>query len=258
MRGLINSCIIAFAMYSKIPMPRADWNEKNMKYVFCFFPLVGAVIGAIVYGIWNLSGLLSFGTSFRAVCLVAVPLVITGGIHLDGYLDTADAMSSWQERERRLEILKDSHAGAFAIIAGGFYFLFYFGIFSQMGGDALPVVAAAFVLSRALSGISVMHFPKAKKTGTVSEFSKKAENRKVTVVLVLYALAAAALMLYLNWISGIAALAAAGLIFIWYYHMAMKYFGGINGDLAGCFLTVAEVGMALAAVLAETIVRYLA
>ena len=48
---MLASCIIAFSMYSKVPMPRVDWSEKNMKYAFCFFPLVGAVLGAIVYGI---------------------------------------------------------------------------------------------------------------------------------------------------------------------------------------------------------------
>ena len=45
---LINSLKIAFSMYSKIPMPRTDWNKDNMKYAMCFFPLVGAVLGIIV------------------------------------------------------------------------------------------------------------------------------------------------------------------------------------------------------------------
>ena len=53
---------------------------------------------------------------FLAVILTVIPVFVTGGIHVDGLLDTSDALSSWQERTRRLEILKDSHAGAFAII----------------------------------------------------------------------------------------------------------------------------------------------
>ena len=39
---------IAFSMYSKIPMPKTDWNKKNMKYAMCFFPMVGAAIGIII------------------------------------------------------------------------------------------------------------------------------------------------------------------------------------------------------------------
>ena len=59
-----------------------------------------------------------FGMSngFIAVALVLVPVIVTGGIHVDGLLDTSDALSSWRDREKRLEILKDSHAGAFAVI----------------------------------------------------------------------------------------------------------------------------------------------
>ena len=41
--------IIAFSMYSKIPMPRIEWNKENMKYTMCFFPLIGVVTGAIIY-----------------------------------------------------------------------------------------------------------------------------------------------------------------------------------------------------------------
>lgn len=59
-------------------------------------------------------------------------MLVTGGIHLDGFLDTQDAMSSYQERERRLEILKDPRAGAFAIISGIVYFLIYLGINSEL------------------------------------------------------------------------------------------------------------------------------
>ncbi len=48
----------------------------------------------------------------RASVAVLIPVLVTGGIHLDGLLDTADALSSWQTRERRLEILKDSPRGS--------------------------------------------------------------------------------------------------------------------------------------------------
>ena len=62
---------------------------------------------------------------FTAVVLVLVPVIVTGGIHVDGLLDTSDALSSWRDREKRLEILKDSHAGAFAVITACVYFYGY-------------------------------------------------------------------------------------------------------------------------------------
>ena len=112
MRSLWNSFKIAFAMFSKIPMPQAEWTKENMKYMFCFFPVIGAVIAAAVFALDWISRAIGITEGFRTVILVLVPVFITGGIHVDGLLDTADALSSWQERERRLEILKDSHAGA--------------------------------------------------------------------------------------------------------------------------------------------------
>ena len=104
MSRLWNSFKIAFAMYSKIPMPRADWEKENMRYMMCFFPLIGVVIGAVMV-LWSQAACwLEAGTLLRSVGYVLIPVLVTGGIHLDGLLDTADALSSYQTRERKLEI----------------------------------------------------------------------------------------------------------------------------------------------------------
>ena len=110
---LLNAMIIAIAMYSKIPMPRVDWNEKNMRYAMCFFPLVGVIIGVLEIVAGNLITVWKGeGTFFYAVVLTLIPVFITGGIHLDGFADTMDAKSSYGDREKKLEILKDPHTGA--------------------------------------------------------------------------------------------------------------------------------------------------
>ena len=86
---LLNAMIIAIAMYSKIPMPRVDWNEKNMRYAMCFFPLVGVIIGVLEAVAGNLITVWKGeGTFFYAVVLTLIPVFITGGIHLDGFADT--------------------------------------------------------------------------------------------------------------------------------------------------------------------------
>ena len=93
---LLNAMIIAIAMYSKIPMPRVDWNEKNMRYAMCFFPLVGVIIGVLEIVAGNLITVWKGeGTFFYAVVLTLIPVFITGGIHLDGFADTMDAKSSY-------------------------------------------------------------------------------------------------------------------------------------------------------------------
>lgn len=247
MKSLWNSFKIAFSMFSKIPMPRADWSKDNMKYMLCFFPWIGGVIGLLTAGAAFLCNWLGFQRELITVILVLIPVLVTGGIHVDGLLDTADAMSSWQERKRRLEILKDSNAGAFAVIAACVYFLCWYGAYSQLWycDDALHVLCAGFVVSRCLSGIGVVTIPKAREDGLVAEFSRKAEDMKVRNVLIIYLVLMAALMIWQNPILGSAALVTAVLIFIYYRHMAMKYFGGTTGDLSGFFLCICEVGMAL-------------
>lgn len=247
MKSLWNNFKVAFAMYSKIPMPRADWTKENMKYTFCFFPFIGTVIGALTLLAGYAGMRFSLDHSFVAVILVVIPVFITGGIHVDGLLDTSDAMSSWQERSRRLEILKDSNAGAFAVITSCVYFLCWYGAYSQMWENktALSLMAVGFMVSRCFSGISVVTFPKARKDGTVAEFSKKAQDVIVRNVLIIYLVLLLALMIWIQPLMGILAFGGAVLVFVYNHHMAMKYFGGITGDLAGFFLCLCEVGMAL-------------
>ena len=82
---LWNSLKIAFAMYSKIPVCKADWEKEKMPYVLCCFPLVGAVIGLLVYAWYLLAGRFAIGDLMRAAGAVMIPVFVTGGIHLDGF-----------------------------------------------------------------------------------------------------------------------------------------------------------------------------
>lgn len=176
-KRLMNSCGIAFSMYSKIPMPQCDWTDDNMKYVMCFFPWIGAVIGALCIGWQQLAIWLGVGDPLRVVVLMLIPFFVTGGIHLDGMLDTADALSSWRPMERRIEILKDSHAGAFAILICVVYFFLLYAVTDMVTVDMLPVYAMLFVVSRSLSGLSVVSFPKMKKEGTGGGLFEKGRDR---------------------------------------------------------------------------------
>lgn len=99
--NIIKSICVAFSMYSKIPMPRVEWNEKNMKYAMCFFPLVGAVIGGLMLLVQFLCGRFGFNTSVYAVVMTALPVLVSGGIHTDGFIDTVDALSSYGDQKRK-------------------------------------------------------------------------------------------------------------------------------------------------------------
>lgn len=243
MKSLWNSFKIAFAMFSKIPMPQADWSKENMKYMFCFFPFIGAAIGAFSLLAAKTGWYFGIGNGFLTVILVLIPVIITGGIHVDGLLDTSDALSSWRDREKRLEILKDSHAGAFAVITACVYFMAFYGGYSQINDNwrALCIMALGFCISRCLSGLGVLSLPKANASGTVAEFSRKAEDRPVRITLIVYLIFLLAADVYIQPIWGISAFITALLVFVFYRYKAMKYFGGTTGDLAGYFLCLCEV-----------------
>lgn len=244
----IRACIIAFSMYSKIPMVQIEWDKDSMKYVMCFFPWVGAVIGGCFY-LWGIFGRkISAGPQLYGVILTILPILITGGIHLDGFLDTTDAISSWQTKERRLEILKDSHTGAFAVIGAGVYFLLYFGFASELKTREIPVAALGFFLSRCLSGFAVASFPCAKESGLAAAFANASDKKRVKAVLFFQSLLVMAGLLWLDVFTGGALIFSSLLVFLWYYRMSMNKFGGITGDLAGWFLQVCEL-LQLAAVI---------
>ena len=240
-----NSFKIAFSMYSRIPMPDCEWTEENMSYAMCFFPCIGAVIGAASYGVfriadWAQTGKVPVNDLFWTVLLVLIPILITGGIHMDGFLDTQDALSSYQSRERRLEILKDSHAGAFAIISCAVYLLLYTGVYSSRSEESMRVIALGFMLSRILSGLAVVTFPQARKQGMAAAFSQNAAKKTTRIVLCIWLVMLGIVMMIVGKIPGILCLLSAGLMFLYYYRMAMEKFGGITGDLAGYFVTLCE------------------
>lgn len=247
---LFQSLAIGVSMYSKIPMPRVEWNEKNMKYAMCFFPLVGVVTGIlqVLAGRFFLVHT-SCGFLFFAGVMTLLPVLINGGIHMDGFLDTLDALNSYGSREKKLEILKDSRTGAFAVIGFGLYLVASLALWSEVKMEMLPVIGAGYVLSRSLSGLSVMVFPSAKKDGLGKTFQEQAHRKRVAVVMLCWFLTAAVVMFVVSVQMGAAALCVALLVFWHYYHMAMKQFGGMTGDLAGYFLQLCELLMLAAVVL---------
>lgn len=243
----MKSLIIAFAMYSKFPMPRVDWEKKALSWALCWFPLVGLAVGAVLWLWLALAGWLGFGVVFTAALALLLPIALSGGIHLDGFCDTCDALSSHQSREKKLEILKDSHTGAFAIICCGLYLLVFFACWSEVAasGRAALVLALGPVLSRSLSGLFAVTLPNARGTGLLATFTGPMDTAKARGVMVIWVVACVAAMLWLDLWTGGAALLGAGLACLYYRVMSQRQFGGVTGDLAGFFLQICELGMVL-------------
>lgn len=242
--NILRSMLAAVGLYSKIPVPQVEWNKKTLGYALAFFPLVGLLISVCLLGWCYLAQRCGFGGVLFAAGATLVPVLITGGIHLDGFCDVSDALSSWQTKERRLEILKDSHIGAFALICTAAYLLAYFAVWTEIRPtpEACCFAAAVFPLCRALSGLGIANLRCAKTSGLVATFAGNAERRGVSAVLFIW------LVLIMGWLLGLRPLwaalggALALLCFLYYRYVAYSKFGGINGDLAGWFLQLLELG----------------
>lgn len=251
---MIRPLLIAFAMYSKIPVPKTEWTDDGMKYALCFFPVVGLVEGVLFAAIWYLLQCLEFGTVFQAAVLTALPVLITGGIHMDGFLDTMDALSSWQPRERKLEILKDSHTGAFAIIGGSLYFLLYAGGISEIRHMRTAVlVSLSFLLSRIFSAGSLSLLKSAKKDGLAYTFMSATHKSRTRMALMFELVLTGAVMLSVEPVTAGIMIGLAVVSWLYYWKMSYRQFGGITGDLAGFFLQVCELMMLYGAVAADKI-----
>lgn len=246
MKSIINGFIIAVAMYSKIPMPKVEWSKKNMKYAVCFFPVIGLVIGALLFAWSFIRDKYGFERACFALVGAVVPVIVTGGIHLDGFMDTADALHSYGTKEKKLEILKDPHVGAFAVIAAICYFMLYgAGLVLVWKRRQVLLLGLSFVISRTLSGMSLVWFPAAKKEGMLYSFSSTAHRQTVRVVLAAL-LAVEFIGAVLVWpvVGAVMALAAMW-VWTYYYYMSKKQFGGITGDVAGYFLCLCELSSVL-------------
>ena len=244
----VNSFLVAFSMYSRIPVPQPDWERSSMDYVMCYFPFVGTVMGALAWLCFQGGRLLGLSPLLLGAVLTALPLWISGGIHMDGYMDTRDALASCGDKEKKLAILKDSHTGAFAVMGCGLYLLLSFGAWCAVKpGQGLLCVCLGYTVSRTLSGLSVLCFPKAKKSGSyVTMFAKRASKGRAVLFLALLLVLEGVLLLWLGgWRGGLSAAAAAA-VFGWYYYMSRKQFGGITGDLAGYFVQLCELAVLLA------------
>lgn len=253
MKKILRSFAVCSAMYSRVPMPKVIWDDFSMRYVFCFFPLIGLLIGALQIGWYAMAVYFSFSPILYAAVAVAVPILVTGGIHLDGYMDACDAIFSYGDKEKKLEIMKDPHTGAFAVMYCGVYLILIAGFYGQLfykgSWTSVLMVAAGYLLSRVICGLSAVGLPCAKNSGLVHLFQNRSDRKVAKIALIIWLLAVTvgmALLSLQNAVVGYALVAVAVLLFV---PFIKKNFGGVTGDLAGFILQICELLILPAALL---------
>lgn len=254
MKSMFRSIAMAFSMFSIIPMPHVEWEGRNMRYMLCALPLVGIVVGAVLCGWFALSRALGFGTVLYAAGMALLPILISGGVHMDGFCDTVDALSSHAEPERKREILKDSHAGAFAIVATVSYVLLYTALCTEVytTWDVVLIVAIQQVLARAIGGLGSVTFPSSGKPGLLSTF-REAASGGAAVILVIWCVLCAVALIVISPVAGIVCVLLAGICLLYLYFMSRRQFGGMSGDLAGYIISLSPLVMLFGLVIVEKV-----
>ena len=247
LRAAGRAVVMAFATFSRIPMPPICWEKANMRYLMCAFVLVGAVVGAAQAAWLALSVALGLTAFLQGVGYALVAVAITGGIHLDGLADVADALSSHAEPARKVEIMKDPHAGAFALIALACYLLAQAALAGEVGTldmHGLAALALVPMASRCTAGLATLVFPSASKRGMQETFREAGRaDRRPLMVLGIEVVAVAAALAAARPAFSLASVLACSLCLAWAKRRARREFGGFNGDQAGCLLQTCELAM---------------
>lgn len=239
---IIKGIIAAFSMYSRIPMPNVDMEEVDINQTIIFLPMVGMLIGIVEFSCFALSTYVNLPVFVRTLIFILVPIILTGGFHIDGYLDTKDALASFLPREKKLEILKDPHVGSFAVIG-----LITNGLFMAAGlyvicdsRGCMLIMSAIFVISRAFTAMTSIIIPKAKNDGMLTAETKAVSKGGIAFVLVVLLCAVFACFV-VNTVYALSVTVSFVIFTLIYRHTVMKSFGGVSGDTAGYYTVVSEV-----------------
>ena len=238
----IKGFYMSLGMFCGIPLPFHIWDEDLTPVMVVLLPMVGLVIGVVWWAVGLLFIVLNPPIIFISAILAVTPFIISGFIHLDGYMDTSDALLSRRPMQDRLRILKDPHIGAFAVVMLAILFLLQFSaMYAVMEtGRYLALLIAICVLSRGCSALSILVLRHMPESNYAALLGRRIEIRHKVFVIIIAVVAIAASIIYAG-LSGfiVSAAVVAG------YSLAMrvvyKSFNGVSGDLLGYSLVIGEL-----------------
>jgi adenosylcobinamide-GDP ribazoletransferase len=237
--------VAAACFLSTLPIPgnvqtEVDNEEAEPKLIIgsAYFPLVGLVIALIAALILVIGSAVHLPSLVIAALTVIALVWLTGGLHLDGLMDSCDGLFGGYTRERKLEIMHDSHAGAFGILGGICILLLKFAIFASL--DFNHLVLALFIvlpLSRWAMVLAMYMFPNAQRTGLGATARQTITSPRILIAAItslLLALIAGQLIGLVVWVVGSLVTLIIG---AWVTYTL----GGLTGDIYGAIAEITEV-----------------
>jgi len=235
---MIRAFALALQLLTRLPVPSSSRppRPEELGLSVLFFPVVGLLIGALLAGLHTVLWLVDPGV--LAALVLAMWVLLTGGLHLDGLADTADAWIGGQgHRDRTLAIMKDSRSGPIAIVAVVLVLLAKFAALQALlAGDARAILLLAPVLGRMAIVLLLITTPYVRPDGLGAPYASYLPRLSCGLLVLLIAAATVAV---LEWQGG-ALLAALGVGFVGWRHGLMVRLGGTTGDTLGAACELAE------------------
>lgn len=230
---MIKGLILSIQFFTRIPINiRVDFNEKNIRYCIFFMPLVGAIIGGLGGLTYYL--LAPHNKLIASLLTLLVTIILTGGLHIDGLADTFDGFLANKDRERTLEIMKDSRIGAFGVVSIVLHLMFLLILIISI--DNVPLaMTLSFANSRLVSGIMLSYKKPAKADGLGSLFHKSNPKKLIVISTIIYSVGLISIDIKYLIPLGINYILGEIISYISY-----KKIGGLTGDVHG---TIIELGV---------------
>lgn len=236
---MIRPLALALQLLTRLPVPTltAPPQPWELGQSVLFFPLVGLLIGALLLGLHTTLGWADPGVV--AALVLAIWVLLTGGLHLDGLADTADAWIGGQgDRDRTLAIMKDPRSGPAAISAVVLVLLNKFAALQMLlAGDAQYVLLLAPVWGRAMIVLLLVTTPYVRPDGLGSPYADTLPRWNSVFLVALVALAT---LVLLEW-SGVLLVAVLGIGFLGLRYAWVTQLGGVTGDTLGATCELMEM-----------------
>jgi len=237
MKTYFHAFAMCQSMFCSIPFPGNIWDEKARDKMLLFLPVVGLEIGAIWAFLAWLCKVLNLPVLVKGLILSVYPYLVTGFIHLDGYMDVTDAVKSYRSLERRREILKDSHVGAFAVIGIVLLLLAQFAFMASAKENAdIRILIFVPAVSRCCSALAVTAL---KPMHTSQYADQKKPKSHIAMLMTMTALFVTAGFLLCGHYGFVLVGCLVGYsIALWKAYRSLE---GMNGDISGYSLSIAEL-----------------
>ena len=248
---MLNSLLIVLSFISIIPVPKKFipvWNSQSLRYFCVMLPVAGILFSFLWFMFWfMLCRLIMLSDIFRGFMMTVFSLSLTGGLHMDGLMDTCDAIFSRRDRETRLKILSDTHAGSFAVMGCVIIFMARTLLFSELLSSHTHILTLSFIPAYSRLGMSLLlvNLPFAKDSG-LAVMLGSSRNKRDNISLVIM------LLSFTVFTSKVVPVIMILFAIMW-AKLCMKIFGGITGDLLGAFVELSEVIMLMGMVIMNCI-----